>query len=164
MAQELKKSAEILGGSFGGFTFSGGEPLMQSEFLLELINELKDYNLCIETSGFADSKIFKAVIDKLQFVIMDIKTADSKLHKEYTRVDNKQILINFNLLKESKKPFIIRTPLVPDITDTKENLTAIKNIIGDCIWEQIPYNKMAGAKYKMLGKEFPLQNLQSMGE
>lgn len=156
-AQELKKGAEILGSSFGGFTFSGGEPLLQSEFLLELINELKDYNLCMETSGFADSKIFKTVIDKLQFVIMDIKIADSKLHKKFTGVDNKLILKNFNLLKESKKPFVIRTPLIPDITNTKENLTAIKNIIGNSKWEKLPYNEMAGAKYKMLGINYDLE-------
>ena len=55
LAKELKKSADVLGCDFGGFTFSGGEPLAQPEFLLKLIEELKNYHLCIETSGFADS-------------------------------------------------------------------------------------------------------------
>lgn len=158
LAEELKETAHILGNSFGGFTFSGGEPLAQPEFLLELIEELKGYHLCIETSGFCDGEIFKSVIDKLYFVIMDIKLVDSKLHKKYTGVGNELILKNFEILKESGKPYIIRTPLIPNITDTHENLTEIKKIIGDSTWEKLPYNAAAGAKYKMLGIEYPLKD------
>ena len=156
LAEELKITADILGEDFGGFTFSGGEPLAQTEFLLELIEELKDYNLCIETSGYCNSETFKIIIDKLDFIIMDIKLADNTQHKKYTDVSNEKILDNFKLLKESGKQYIIRTPLIPYITDTKENLDDIKNIIGNSKWEQLPYNKMAGAKYKMLGMEYDL--------
>ena len=156
LAYELKKSADVLGESFGGFTFSGGEPLAQPQFLLELIKELKDYHLCIETSGFTDSETFKNVISQLDFVIMDIKIADSKKHNQYTGVDNKIILKNFGILKNSGKPYVIRTPLIPDITDTKENLEAIKHIIGESNWEKLPFNAAAGAKYAMLGMEYLL--------
>lgn len=156
LAAELKPSAEFLGHSFGGFTFSGGEPLAQPNFLSALIGELKDYHLCIETSGFCDSKIFEGIIEKLDYVIMDIKLADSKEHEKYTGVDNKQILKNFNILKQSGKPFVIRTPLIPGITDKEENLLKIKEIIGESKWERIPYNAAAGAKYKMLGMEYNL--------
>jgi len=154
LAKELVQAAKILGDNFGGFTFSGGEPLFQSAFLLELINELKEYHLCIETSGYAESDIFEKVINTLDYVIMDIKLADSKLHKEYTGVNNELILKNFDILKNSRKPYVIRTPLIPNITDTEENLSKIKKIIGNSKWEQLPYNNMAGAKYKMLGMEF----------
>lgn len=156
LAEELKKSAEVLGDSFGGFTFSGGEPLAQPEFLLELIEELKDYHLCIETSGYCDSGIFKKVIEKLDFVIMDIKLADSEQHKKYTGVSNEIILQNFEILKNSGKDYLIRTPLIPDITEKTENLDAINKIIGDSDWEKLPYNQMAGAKYKMLGMDFQI--------
>ena len=156
LANELKESAYILGNSFGGFTFSGGEPLAQPEFLLELIEELKDYHLCIETSGYCNSKIFKDIIEKLDFIIMDIKLADYKKHKEYTGVGNDKILSNFELLKKSGKPYIIRTPLIPGITDTRENLMEIEKIIGDSSWEKLPYNAAAGAKYKMLGMEYSI--------
>ncbi len=81
---------------------------------------------------------------------MDIKIADSSLHKKYTGVTNDKILSNFEILKRSGKPYLIRTPLIPGITDTKENLDAILKIIGNSRWEQLPYNTMAGAKYKML--------------
>ncbi len=157
IAKELKASAEVLGDCFGGFTFSGGEPLAQPDFLLELIAELESYNLCIETSGFASEEIFKSVIEKLDFVIMDIKIADGELHKRFTGVDNVQILKNFECLKRSGKPYIIRTPMIPNITDTKENLDAIQKIIGNSRWEKIPYNAAAGAKYKMLGMNYKYQ-------
>ncbi len=157
LSEELITSAKVLGASFGGFTFSGGEPLAQSKFLLELLEYLKDYNLCIETSGYCDSDTFKKVIDKLDFVIMDIKLADSELHKKYTGVNNRIILKNFEILKHSGKPYIIRTPLIKGITDTKENLDAIKQIISNSQWEQLPENDVAGAKYKMLNMEFPLE-------
>ena len=157
LSEELIPAAKILGSGFGGFTFSGGEPLAQSEFLLELIEYLKDYHLCIETCGFCNSDTFKKVIDKLDFVIMDIKLADNILHKKYTGVDNGIILQNFEVLKQSGKSYIIRTPLIKGITDTKENLDAIKQIIGNSHWEQLPENDVAGAKYKMLNMEFPLE-------
>lgn len=156
LAAELKKSAEVLGDTFGGFTFSGGEPLAQPEFLLELIENLKGYHLCIETSGYAGEETFKKIIEKLDFIIMDIKLADSLLHKEYIGEGNEQILRNFQILKDSGKDYLIRTPLIPNITDTEDNLGKIKEIIGDSQWEKLPYNEMAGAKYKMLSMEYTL--------
>lgn len=159
VAYELIKTAEVLMDSFGGFTLSGGEPMMQKDFVLELCKYLKDYHLCIETSGYADSEIFKEIIDVMDYVIMDIKIANSDLHKKYTGVYNDLILNNFEILKNSGKPYLIRTPLIPSITDTEKNLSEIKEIIGDSPWEKIPYNQMAGAKYKMLGLEYPMDSL-----
>lgn len=131
---------------------------MQHEFLLATISELKkkDVHTCIETSGFAEKDVFLKVLDAVDYVIMDIKLADSELHKKYTGVGNEKILANFKALQESGKPYEIRTPLIPNITDTDENLSAIKTLIGDSAWEKLPYNTMAGAKYKMLGMEYPL--------
>ena len=92
---------------------------------------------------------------------MDIKLADTGRHKKFTGVGNEAILSNFEFLKKSGKPFLIRTPLRPNITDTAENLDAIKQLIGTSDWEQLPYNKMAGAKYKMLGMSYELSTLRS---
>lgn len=156
LAKELKDSAEILGESFGGFTVSGGEPLAQPEFLLELLTELKGYHLCIETSGFAEPEIFQIAIQKLNLVIMDIKLADRELHQKYTGVTNDKILENFRTLKSSNIPYVVRTPLIPNITDTPQNLSAIQEIIGNSTWEKLPYNAAAGAKYKMLNMPFNL--------
>ncbi len=162
LANELVKSGSILGDAFGGVTFSGGEPLMQYEFLLATAAELKKrgIHLCIETSGYAKPEVFSQVLDAVDFVIMDIKLADSEQHKKYTGVGNEEILTNFDTLRHSGKPFIIRTPLIPNITDTDENLSQIERIVGGAKWEKLPYNAMAGAKYKMLGMEYPMDNAQ----
>ncbi len=150
MVEELIKSAEPLGSAFGGFTFSGGEPLFQPEFLFEIIKELKDFHLCIETCGYAEQNVFKDVVDNLDYVIMDLKLADSKMHRRYTGKSNEIILENLKYLKQTGKPHLLRTPIIPNITDTKENLTAIKKIVGNSEWELLPYNNMAGVKWDML--------------
>lgn len=156
LANELINTANVLGDCFGGFTFSGGEPLAQPKFLLALIEELTPYHLCIETSGYTNRDVFNSVIKKLDFIIMDIKLADNAMHKHYTGVGNEKILENFKTLQNSGKPYMIRTPLIPNITDTKENLAAIKEIIGNSPWEHIPYNAAASAKYEMLNIQWSL--------
>lgn len=158
LADLLKRNADILGDSFGGFTFSGGEPLAQPIFLSDVAKRLTGYHLCIETSGYASNEVFCEVLDLIDYCIMDIKLFDTDLHKRYTGVGNKAILANFDRLKSSGKPYLIRTPLIPGITDTDENLSAIKKLIGDSPWEKLPYNKMAGAKYRMLGMIYGMEN------
>jgi pyruvate formate lyase activating enzyme len=92
----------------------------------------------------------------MDFVIMDIKLADPEVHRLYTGVDNSLILSNLKALQASGKPHIIRTPLIPGITDTEENLRQIERLVGNSKWERLPYNKMAGAKYGMLGLKYEL--------
>ena len=65
-------------------------------------------------------------------------------------------LKDFEILRSSGKPYIIRTPLIPDVCDTEDNLSKIKQIIGKSKWEQLPYNQMAGAKYEMLNMVYPM--------
>ncbi len=160
LSRELIKSAEIMGSNFGGFTFSGGEPMAQPEFLSELKANLSDYHLAIETSGYAKKEVFRDAVKGIDLVIMDIKLADSDLHKKYTGVHNKLILKNLSFLKENNIPHIIRTPLISGITDTDENLSAIESIIGDSCWEKLPENTLAGIKYEMLGMNFPLTEIK----
>ena len=154
LADRLLKNKDIL--LKGGITFSGGEPLMQADFLLETIDYLNDINIAIETSGYVDSKTFEKVINKVNYVYMDIKLADDDLHKKYTGVSNKLILQNLEILKQSNLPCTIRTPLIPNITDTKENIDAIKKLIGNSNYELLPYNEFASIKYNSLGIKYEL--------
>ncbi|MBQ4573664.1 MAG: glycyl-radical enzyme activating protein [Clostridia bacterium] len=151
LAGELLASAEVMGGLFGGFTFSGGEPLQQSDFILELAPRLRPHHLCAETSGYASGDVFARLLDVLDFVIFDLKLAEPAAHRMYTGVDNAPILANLQTLKASGKPHLIRTPLVPEITDTEENLAAIGALAGESEWEKLPFNALYGAKYEMLG-------------
>lgn len=139
----------------GGITFSGGEPLMQHKFLCDVLDKTKSLHRAIETSGYAKEEVFRKVIEKCDYVIMDIKLSDSALHKKYTGVDNSVILKNYKTLVESGIPHVIRIPLIPGITDTEENLEAIAKITRHSDVELLRFNRMAGAKYKELGLEFP---------
>ncbi len=144
----------------GGITFSGGEPLLQHGFLCEVLQKTKPLHRAIETSGYCAPDIFKEVISLCDLVIMDIKLFDRQKHFEYTGVYNDVILENFNTLKKSGIPHIIRIPLIPNITDTMQNLTAISELVGDSRVELLPYNKAAGAKYPMVDKEFLLETAE----
>ncbi len=130
----------------GGVTFSGGEPLLQWEFLSRVVDKLQGIHIAVETSGFAPERIFRDMLAKVDFVYMDIKILDSKLHKEYTGVDNSRIKDNFKILQASGIPYTIRTPLISGKTDGEENLSAIQAFIGESTWEKLPENRLAKAK------------------
>ena len=150
LATKLNKYKRIFDACGGGVTFSGGEPLMQWEFISEVIDLLDGINVAIETSGYAPKHIFESAVEKLDFIYMDLKLFDSEAHKRHTGCDNTLIKENFLYLRSSGKPFTIRTPLISGITDTEENLDAIEKFIGGANWEKLPENKLAGAKYDML--------------
>ncbi len=143
--------------SRGGVTFSGGEPLMHAAFIVELLPMIRSYvsDLAIETSGYAEAAVFRNITEKMDHVFMDIKLADPAAHQLYTGVSNALILENLSSLR-GKRNVTIRTPLIPGITDTVENLSAIKKLIGDLPHELLPYNEFAPVKYEMLGMDYPL--------
>ena len=108
----------------------------------------------IETSGYAKSEDFQKVVNLCDFVYMNIKLADSEEHKKYTGVYNDKILANLEILKSSGKDFLLRTPLIPGITDTDENLAAIARLADGAPVELLPYNNLAPAKYPSVGREY----------
>ena len=130
----------------GGVTFSGGEPLMQWDFLSQVMDKLQGIHVAIETSGFASEQIFLEMLEKVDFVYMDMKIFDNELHKKYTGVENDIIKENFQRLQHSGKPYVVRTPLISGKTDGAENLQAIQAFIGNSAWEKLPENKLAKAK------------------
>ena len=148
-------------GKKGGVTFSGGEPLLQAEFIHEVLDLLGDVHCAVETSGYADPDTFLALIRRMRLVYMDLKLADDGLHRKYTGVSNALILKNLEQLRASGIPCVIRTPLIPGITDTPSNLAAIKELAGGLVRELLPNNAMAGAKYELLGLKFPLSSASS---
>ena len=156
LADKLNSNADFLKITGGGVTISGGAPMMQSEFVCALADALPDMHKAIQTSGYTDFKTYKKVIDKFDYIMQDIKLLDREQHKKYTGVYNDNILENIKYLKESGKEYIFRVPLIPDITDTEENLKAISELVGDSLVELLPYNNLAGAKYEMLDMEYSL--------
>ncbi len=143
-------------GENGGVTFSGGEALSYPEMLKELIDRCKKEGIstAVETSLFP----FDAeVLSSLDMVMADFKIWDDELHIKYTGVSNERIKENFKKLDELGVPFVVRTPLIPGITDSKENILNIKGFIKDFKniqkYELLPYNPLGNSKLLALGKE-----------
>lgn len=163
LAERICKNRDLLSIN-GGVTFSGGEPLMQAAFLHEVLDRLPGIPAAVETSGFASSEVFAKLIARMQLVYMDVKLADDREHRRFTGVSNRPILDNLEILRHSGIPCVIRTPLIPGITDTEKNLSAIRKLVGDLPFETLPYNELAGAKYPMLGIQFPLDEYRKEKE
>lgn len=150
LAKIIQSYTPALQSMDGGVTFSGGEPMLQADFVCAVADRLSLHK-AIQTSGMTNTKTYQTVIEKMDYVMQDIKLADDAAHRRYTGVSNRLILKNIAHLKQSKKPFVLRVPLIPGITDTPENLRAIADIAGDSPVELLRYNPLAGAKYEMLG-------------
>lgn len=158
LAEEILKNSAYYARCGGGVTFSGGEPLMQAEFLSETLDRLPGIHRAIETSGFCSGESFRQIVEKLDYVIMDIKLFDREKHKRYVGADNEIILANAEYLCAGDKPFTVRIPMIPGVNDTRENLEQTASFLkGARALEKVellPYHKTAGAKYAMVGREY----------
>jgi pyruvate formate lyase activating enzyme len=158
LSRRLNQQADILAANEGGVTFSGGEPLLQSDFVAETIDLLDHIHILLDTSGYSSQTDFLRLLGRSDLVYFDLKLIDPSLHLHYTGCSNEPILENLQLLGESGTPFVIRIPLVPGVTDTDANLEGIAGTIRDFPGLQrvdlLPYNRAAGAKYEYLGMQF----------
>jgi len=156
--KEIMKDEIFYNESNGGVTFSGGEPMMQFDFLLSLIKSCKNKGLStvIDTCGYAPTENFKKISEWTDIFLYDIKIIDNNTHKKYTGVTNELILENLKQLINNGEKVQIRIPLIPNITDSNENLESIaqfldtlKNI--DEI-RLLPYNKLGEYKIKKFNR------------
>ncbi|MDX1700448.1 MAG: glycyl-radical enzyme activating protein [Melioribacteraceae bacterium] len=153
--------------SNGGVTFSGGEPLTQAAFLIECLKRCKQnsINTVVDTCGFAPVESFQKIYQYTDLFLYDIKLYDEKLHHMYTGVSNSLIKENLEFLDSVKAKMVIRIPLIPEITDTKENLSQIAEFLLKFNYvdevELLPYNKLAEDKYRRLNQKPDLGNLQT---
>ena len=103
LSEKLLSNKDFLEISGGGVTVSGGEPMLQSEFVCELADKLSPIHKAIQTSGFTDENTYRHVIDKFDYIMQDIKIVDEKLHEKYTGVNNKNILKTLNISNKAVK-------------------------------------------------------------
>ena len=153
---EILKDRIFYEESGGGVTFSGGEPLMQPDFLKELLQVSKenDIHTTADTSGFASMQLIESTLSIADLILYDIKLIDDDLHKKYTKKSNKEILKNLKYLNDIKANIIIRIPIIPQITDTKKNISDIIRFLEEMHFsgriEILPFHKTANQKYKNL--------------
>jgi len=163
LAAKLKKNEDIFRETGGGVTISGGEPLMQPDFLLDLLTRCKPMHTALQTSGYGDSVIFQKAVELSGLVLFDLKQMSSEIHRQYTGVGNEEILSNLEILKNSGKRFIVRMPMIPGVNITEGHYQAAADILApvkDRVRiEILPYNPYAGAKYPSIGLTYKFPNI-----
>lgn len=159
-------------GSEGGITVSGGEPLLQTAFLVELFTKAKErgINTCLDTSGQPFTRKepffteFCRLLEVTDLILADIKHIDPGEHRRLTGHGNENILDMLRFLSEREIPVWIRHVLVTGYTDrddwlrkTREFTDTLKNVKKT---EVLPYHSLGAYKWKELGRDYPLENVQ----
>ncbi|MBM3148757.1 MAG: glycyl-radical enzyme activating protein, partial [Chloroflexi bacterium] len=156
--------------SGGGVTLSGGEPLYQPEFTLNLLQACKEraLNTAIDTSGFANWKAIEKMLPYIDLVLYDIKHLDPEMHSSATGVSNEVILDNLQKIIESSKTRIwIRIPVIPNFNDSETYIERLAETLVGMPAEKISllgYHEWGKSKYLSLGREYPLNGCVPLTE
>ena len=154
--------------SGGGVTFSGGEPMMQFDFLLEALKACKanGYHTAVDTSGYSSAENFKAVIPFTDLFLFDIKHLDDPIHLLYTGVSNRSIIDNFRIILESGRELVVRIPVVPRFNDDMDHLSRLKQFIiqnkrvNITKINLLPYHKIGSSKYRKFNIPYKMDDVQ----
>ncbi|MEW5784570.1 MAG: glycyl-radical enzyme activating protein [Bacillota bacterium] len=157
--------------SGGGVTFSGGECLLQQEFIREAVSRLKERGLhvCIDTAGHISPALFRDAVRQADLVLYDLKLIDERRHRALTGVSNRLILENAAWLEKAALPVWVRIPVIPNCTAAPENMAAaarfIKRSMGSV--ERIDllgYNDLCAGDYERLRQEYSLKDTARVSE
>lgn len=154
----------------GGITATGGEPMLQMDFLTELFTlaKQKEIHTCLDTSGICFTpdcpEKFDSLLSVTDLVMLDIKHIDEEQHKKLTGHSNKNILAFAEYLSKKNIPVWIRHVIVPDWTDSKEEQNRLGYFIGGLktlkALDVLPYHDMGKIKYHELGIPYPLETVR----
>ena len=157
--KEILKDRSFYENSGGGVTFSGGECMLQIDFLFEMLRECKKNGLhtAIDTAGNLPYEFFERVFPYTDVFLYDVKCYDKDMHEKYTGSSNKKILENLERLLKSQIPVWIRIPVISGINDSAEEMKKIKTFLKSCGTpekiELLPYHPLGENKYASLGKK-----------
>ena len=164
--QELQKDATTYRRSGGGITLSGGEPLLQSDFARELLKACHNqgWNTAMETTGFASKEVIQDVMPHVDFAMADLKAIDPQVHKDWTGVDNRQILENLLRISQLAGKTVVRVPVIPGINDddfAMQGVAEFASLMGIDTIHLLPYHSYGENKYGLLGRSYPMGNTPS---
>jgi len=163
--QEIMKDQIFYEISNGGVSFSGGEPLMQSDFLLSLLKKSKKLGLhtVLDTSGCASTDIMKEIAKFVDLFLYDLKIVDEEKHKKYTGKSNKDIVKNLEILTKTKYKVIVRIPIIPSINDNKDDIKQFGEFLSKLEIvrvELLSFHKLGEEKYQKLNKINRMKDIQ----
>ena len=158
--EEIEKDRLFYENSGGGMTVSGGEPMMQHEFVSALLRECKRRGLrtALDTSAYCPWNPLKAAIPFLDLILLDMKAMDAELHRRFTGVDNRLILQNAERLAREDVRLVVRVPVVPGFNDLLGEMEAaaqfFKAFPNIDMVELLPYHRLGESKYQRLGLDY----------
>ena len=153
LLKEIKKDIPFYDTSGGGVTFSGGEPLMQPDFLLQILHLCgqEQIHRTVDTTGYASTETIMSVAELTDLFLFDLKMMDSDKHERYTGISNQRIIDNLRQLAGQKAAIIIRYPLIPGVNDDRENLdrtgSFLKGLSTVVKVDILPYHHFQQNKY-----------------
>lgn len=172
LVERIQKEELFIKRSNGGVTFSGGEPALQYPFIAKLALQLKahDYHLALDTCGAAPAKAYETLVPLMDLILFDVKEMNNEKHRQFTGAFNAEIHKNLALIlkiiehNNLSTEVWIRTPLIPGMTNTSENIQGIGELIstkkGIQKWDLCTFNNLCVAKYRKLGQEWGLEHAE----
>ena len=160
--EEIERDIVFYDQSGGGVTFSGGEPLSQPDFLLELMRECKarDISIVVDTSGYAPLDLVESVAELADLFLYDLKLVDAKRHEDFTGASNETILANLTWLSANGHSVVVRVPLFSGINDDQDNIAALGRFVAglsnDHTIDLLPYHNTGIDKYKRLDHAYKM--------
>lgn len=166
--KEIMRDVGYYERSGGGVTVSGGEPLIQADFVAELFQACKEQGIqtCLESTFHAPWSEVEKVLPYTDIIISDIKHMDSVVHKEYIGVGNERILENLKKLTEEDREFILRIPVIPNVNDDMGNISAtadfILNELGGKVrtLQLLSFMRLGEEKYTSLGMPYEMKDVK----
>lgn len=163
--REVVKDADFYRNSGGGVTVSGGEPLLQPDFVAALFELCRGSGIhtCLETTATVGAGALKQVLPFTSLVLYDIKCIDPGVHRKWVKKSNAAIIRNFRLVASMGIPIIVRVPLITGVNNTEEELQAIAKLISGNLKEPkaeiLPYHRYGMGKYQMLDRCYELPDM-----
>lgn len=156
---QIEKDRAYYETSGGGVTFSGGECMLQIDFLAEILKKCKESGIhtAVDTAGHIPFAQFEKILPYTDLFLYDIKVMDPAKHKKYAGVENTLILENLKKILLSSAKVWIRIPVIPGVNDTEEEMLSVKTFLSQASTpekiELLPYHAMGENKYRAIGKE-----------
>jgi pyruvate formate lyase activating enzyme len=164
---EVERDRAFYEQSGGGVTFTGGEPLAQPDFLLDLLSacRARGIHTVVDTSGFAPWETLDRIHPLVDLFLYDLKLIDDARHRQWTGVSNAGILSNLRRLSAAGSNLRVRIPLVPGVNDDEADLRLTGEFLASLPHvppvELLPYHAIAAGKYASLGREYTLGDVRS---
>ena len=167
LVEKILHNKEYFGES-GGVTFSGGEPLLHVDFLIEVSKKLKEHNIhiALDTAGVGIGK-YEELLNYVDLIIFDVKHTTSEGYKRVTRIDTDEYKKFLNIANKMNKKFWVRQVIVPTIMDNDEYLYSLKEFLDNNIKniekiEFLPYHKLGEEKFSKLNIPYPCKDIPEM--